>query len=1060
LATDIRHTDTRRHAAWKLALPSLIFGAVLGYFAWHAFYAYTPHRYRVGWSEARWLTPGNGSPQAYFRGELYAPDTPRDAWVYVSATDGYTLTLNGDAVGGNTFVSLNASGVHDLTRMLRHGKNVIGVSVHRSSYPGAASVLVEGAYIDQGGRTIRFASDDGWRTASFERRQGDNRWDSVDFDASSWPVADAGGGAEPGRTHTIAHEPLGIASAPEGKWIWHPDMRVRESAFIKVFNLNGRVKDGWIRIAADRSYDLTVNDAGVAGNRLFESGLHVYDIAPYLRRGENSIVIRVSAPYAPRGLLADGRIEAERAPSVDLSTSSSAWRVLVASGAEDNLPPRDDPRWVAASEIGTYLSAQWGPLAKQIRGTDPPLAHQAAGYVKMTLFILAVMSIAVVCWLASAYVYGLVNAASLPDALSTCAVSYIPPILMLSFIYILRYDVRYDPAFPFQRITVIAAVAAVMALQTVLTLAEAFHRGRRSGKAPEEGRRVAEGGAVSARNCAYAFAFVVLALTAAGFVLRVQDLGFHSLTGDEIGTVQQAQGVMVRGYPYKEIGGIDKAAATYELLSYPVALVVYLFGLSDFTVRLPAAVFGAATIPLIYLFASRVFDRRVGLLASAIYAFSPWAVYWSRNLRYPQQAQLTALLTAYFFYKAMGGNVDEPSRGSPLAAGVSEGTKPGTGVERVPLYLAAFFYITTYLTWEGSGFFLGALSLGLIAVKGRDIRWMRDPHVWIAGAIIIVVVYLQLSRRMLLGVPYIVVGSGLSDASITAFFLNPMYDPYFYMVNGLWVENVVVLTVVAALGVPLLFKDARLRYVYVLWVAVIFMMTNLYSNPANRYIYYVFPFMVTSVSAVCIRYADRAAVLGMSAASSAAYGIRRLSVFLAPLMLVAASNTIVLKLYNLSNSPGSPVASTRLNVYEVDYRSTDRFLKERLRKDDAIISVMPHTSKFYIGRTSYFLQTYTDRQVVYDVAGSGRRYIDKYDGTPVLRNVDDLRQVFGSHDRIWVVAAPYNMLVFINDAGVVDYIKDNATLVYESYKSKLYLWERRRLGVPGSLEGHGAGGGG
>ena len=85
--------------------------------------------------------------------------------------------------------------------------------------------------------------------------------------------------------------------------------------------------------------------------------------------------------------------------------------------------------------------------------------------------------------------------------------------------------------------------------------------------------------------------------------------------------VTYVQGLLEKGYPHKMIGPIERPLATYELAPYPIALSVLLFGLSDYALRLPAAVFGILTILLIYFVGQQVFDRRVGLLAAAVYTF-------------------------------------------------------------------------------------------------------------------------------------------------------------------------------------------------------------------------------------------------------------------------------------------------------------------------------------------------------------------------------------------------------------------------------------------------------
>jgi hypothetical protein len=130
-------------------------------------------------------------------------------------------------------------------------------------------------------------------------------------------------------------------------------------------------------------------------------------------------------------------------------------------------------------------------------------------------------------------------------------------------------------------------------------------------------------------------------------------------------------------------------------------------------------------------------------------------------------------------------------------------------------------------------------------------------------------------------------------------------------------------------------------------------------------------------------------------------------------------------------------------VYWVDYRSPNRFLGARVAKGDAIVSLMPHTLLYQSNiRANNYLQTYTDRQVFYDVTEQTGRFLDKYSGAPVLRTFDEVREGLSRYQRIWIVATPFTAFQSTNDATTLDFVTRNAKLVFESYQSRVYLWER------------------
>jgi 4-amino-4-deoxy-L-arabinose transferase-like glycosyltransferase len=66
------------------------------------------------------------------------------------------------------------------------------------------------------------------------------------------------------------------------------------------------------------------------------------------------------------------------------------------------------------------------------------------------------------------------------------------------------------------------------------------------------------------------------------------------------------------------------------LYLYPVMFCQSLFGFSEYTVRIPAAVGGVISVMLIYYVGSRLFSRAVALVAAALLAVDPWHLQFTR----------------------------------------------------------------------------------------------------------------------------------------------------------------------------------------------------------------------------------------------------------------------------------------------------------------------------------------------------------------------------------------------------------------------------------------------
>jgi len=63
---------------------------------------------------------------------------------------------------------------------------------------------------------------------------------------------------------------------------------------------------------------------------------------------------------------------------------------------------------------------------------------------------------------------------------------------------------------------------------------------------------------------------------------------------------------------------------------YSTVPFVYLFGLSEFSVRLPFAIYGTLLIALIYLLGKELYSVKFGIVSSIIASVSPWLLHYSR----------------------------------------------------------------------------------------------------------------------------------------------------------------------------------------------------------------------------------------------------------------------------------------------------------------------------------------------------------------------------------------------------------------------------------------------
>jgi len=381
------------------------------------------------------------------------------------------------------------------------------------------------------------------------------------------------------------------------------------------------------------------------------------------------------------------------------------------------------------------------------------------------------------------------------------------------------------------------------------------------------------------------------------------------------------------------------------------------------------------------------------------------------------------MLTIWFFYEAI--------RVRPLHRGY--------------LTAASVAFCLTYLSWEGTAFLLPAFIIGLMVVRPGEWWWLKEFHLYRCLFFIAVVVIAQYCSRTIAGAPYLMVGSGLSNvAGPSLFFLTPAYDPEFY-IDKLWLsENHVFFTIMIFLGLPFCWAKRGFRYVLTVLVMLWFLHTNFLAALSPRYCYYYQPLLILAGTAAAITLYDRLVSLAHRAGNATVARVAAHATGITVLaLLFLQSNESVLKEYTLSSKGDQPTLMTRMNTYKYDYRGAAEYVKNHFRPGDRILPGIPHVFAWYAGRPGdYSLDTLLGTKTGYNYTLAQPRFIDKFAGLPVVRNITELREVVSPAHRTWVVFAPYANLEKLSSPSVLDYLHRNGKIEFETYRAKVMLVER------------------
>lgn len=225
--------------------------------------------------------------------------------------------------------------------------------------------------------------------------------------------------------------------------------------------------------------------------------------------------------------------------------------------------------------------------------------------------------------------------------------------------------------------------------------------------------------------------FIYLILGLALF-LRVYQLGSLpiSLFGDEIDAGYQAWSLATTLRDYRGhflptyIESLSEWRAPF--LMYVTAPFVGLMGPSNFSVRLPSALFGVLSVYLIYLVSRQLYPNKkyIGEIAALVLTLSPWHLHYTRNATEQAVLLFLVLLGVYLYLRNFSAK----------------------------RYSALFLipFVLTFYTYSIANLFIPFLALILLVSFPPDWKKIREKN-FILGTLIAVVIFIPICYQILFG---------------------------------------------------------------------------------------------------------------------------------------------------------------------------------------------------------------------------------------------------------------------------------------------------------------------
>lgn len=151
--------------------------------------------------------------------------------------------------------------------------------------------------------------------------------------------------------------------------------------------------------------------------------------------------------------------------------------------------------------------------------------------------------------------------------------------------------------------------------------------------------------------------FVVVIITIIAGLIRFYNIGVRSIWLDEGITVNLASDSVRNIILNRASTGIHPPL--YFIFMH---FWIRVFGDSEFALRSFSAILSVLSVPIIYLIASKIFDLPTAIIATILFAFSPFQLYYSQEARMYPLVTFLSLLSLYLLYRWNKNDIESKKR--------------------------------------------------------------------------------------------------------------------------------------------------------------------------------------------------------------------------------------------------------------------------------------------------------------------------------------------------------------------------------------------------------------
>ena len=489
--------------------------------------------------------------------------------------------------------------------------------------------------------------------------------------------------------------------------------------------------------------------------------------------------------------------------------------------------------------------------------------------------------------------------------------------------------------------------------------------------------------------------FILLGVIIGGAYLRLANLNGQSFWVDEMNHVVAAQALL------KGNGPVFPSGLPYHrslLFTKLIAGSFSLFGVSEFSARLPGAIFGVLSIPFMFFVATRMLRHvGVGLVAAFLQAFTPFNIGWSRVSRMYAIFQFFFLLAAYAIYEGLEGTRKKPIRQRLLAAWKID--LPWLLVGAIALGMATYLQVLSGVLLPGLLFFFILMIFGVLLAAGMK-QALTSKYVF----------FLILSLLGMFGIAQF--APDILIQAREAMMFSPNWAKYDYVQNPfyyLWfLTSNLYFTITAFFLIGVVVAIAELRkaaaYLLALFIVPLALLSSLFVLKVERYIFHLFPFYLLIAAYGAVRLFEFALATVKKAWQQ--HSLRM------PKLATAAVVTVFFVILGASDwlrfarKIPSLHAGTNGAVTIEEWNDACTFVRNQHVDGQPVISTLPIAVYHYLGRVDYFLASMESSRDEEIVMKNGIP-TDYYSNAQLVDTVEDLQRLMQAQPRGWLIIDLY-----------------------------------------------------